>query len=63
MLARGLRGLVGLAALILASIAAAPAPHAEMRYEAAFPETPMKGATDAAGEFVWSHGAGGTVPG
>lgn len=59
MLAHGLRDLVGLAAFILASITAAPAPHAEMRFEAAFPNTPMKGAADAPGAFVWSHGAGG----
>jgi len=32
---------------------------AEMRFEAAFPDTPMKGAAAAAGAFVWSHGAGG----
>jgi len=51
-----------LAAAIALSIVAAVLPRAtqaEMRFEAAFPDAPMKGAAAAVGAFVWSHGAGG----
>lgn len=34
---------------------------AEMRFEPAFPDTPMKGAAAAVGALVWSHGAGGIL--
>ncbi|HMK67265.1 MAG TPA: hypothetical protein VK433_01860 [Stellaceae bacterium] len=34
---------------------------AEMRFEPALPDTPMKGPGAAAGALVWSHGAGGIL--
>lgn len=53
-------GRLAAAALLIFFVAIPRASHAEMRFEAAFPDTPMKGATVEQGAFVWSHGAGGT---
>ena len=57
--ALGLGRRIGVVTFVIASLAALRAPRAEMRFEAAFPEMPMKGATETPGAFVWSHGAGG----